>query len=36
MVPVSPTPFTPSSFEVEGVSSRPTMMGGTSLAAGTS
>ena len=36
MVPVSPTPFTPSSFVVEGVSLRPMVIAGTSGAAGTS
>ena len=35
MVPVSPTPFTPSSFVVEGVSERPSVIEGTSGAAGT-
>src|SRR5205823_3778416 len=34
IVPVSPTPFTPSSFVVEGVSIRPSSMAGISDAAG--
>src|SRR2546430_9476029 len=36
MVPVSPTPLTPNSFVVEGVSLRPMITSGTSGAAGTS
>src|SRR5213592_2983831 len=35
IVPVSPTPFTPSSLLVDGVTSRPTSISGTSVAAGT-